>query len=587
MMPIVAVRRPPIRSVAATVTAVVVFILVWLLRFNDPGGSFAGLTDDHFFYLIRGWQILFGDLPVRDFVDHGAPLYYYVAAAVQTIGGRGTLSEITFSSAMLALSAALVCWLCGRASGWIALGVVGALFFVCLEPRYYNYPKFLSYAAAIPLLWRFADAPGDRTRLWLAVVTVVAFLFRHDHGVFIATSMAALLMLMRDLSWGQRLKHFAIYGALTAVMLAPYLLFIQANGGIGTYFEQASAWAARDRGRAPVVWPGLVDNPDGVSDATAAATGLAAAMGVLRDNVVAWTFYTEIALPFFVLFVLWASSDGGRPEWPQARAKLGVVAILAIMLVGFFLRSPLAARLADPSVPLAILVTWLLVAVPRMLVSRAALSPAAQSRALPVRAAIGVGAAAIAFILGAGLSRDFYDRLDRSSMVDRVGKPFERAGQIAAQMRREWNLDTWAERRDTSELITLARYVNACTTPADRVLVQAYLPQVLALAQRAFAGGHADLRPGFFATVEAQRLTLARLKAQSVPIILLDTGQSYENFRSSFPLVTAHIDREYQLAGTREFDGRFGINLFVRKDLVPAGEWEPLGWPCYAGEARR
>ena len=157
---------------------------------------------------------------------------------------------------------------------------MGALFFVCLDPRYYNYPKFLSYAAAIPLLWRFADAPSDRTRLWLAVVTVVAFLFRHDHGVFIAASMAALLVLMRDLSWGQRLKHFAVYGALVMVMLAPYLLFIQRNGGIGTYFQQASAWAARDRDRAPVVWPGLFDNPDGVSEAAEGAPGVARAVAV-------------------------------------------------------------------------------------------------------------------------------------------------------------------------------------------------------------------------------------------------------------------------------------------------------------------
>jgi hypothetical protein len=562
-------------------TAATVFTLVWLLRFNDPGGSFAGLTDDHFFYLIRGWQILFGDLPVRDFVDHGAPLYYYVAAAVQTLGGRGTLSEIAFSTTMLALSAALICWLCGRGSGWTALGIVGALVFVCLEPRYYNYPKFLAYAAAIPLLWRFADAPGDRTRLWLAVVTVIAFLFRHDHGVFIAAALAALLVLMRELSWGQRLKHFGIYAALTAVMLAPYLLFVQGNGGIGTYFQQASAWAARDRDRAPVEWPGLFDNPDGVSEATRQATGIGRAAGVVRDNWVAWTYYTEIALPFFALFVLWASSDGGRPGWPQARAKLAMVALLAILLVAFFLRSPLEARLADPSVPLAILLTWLIVAVPRLLVSRDALSPSAQARPVVVRALVGIGAAAIACVLAIGLSRDFYDRLDRSSMVERLGKPFERAAQIADQMRREWNLDTWATRADEPELIALARYVKACTAPTDRVLVQAYLPQVLGLAQRAFAGGHADLRPGFFATDDAQRLTVSRLEAQSVPIVLLDSGQSYENFRSSFPLVTAYIDRHFQLAGTREFDGRFGINLFVRKDLTPAGTFETFGWPCY------
>jgi hypothetical protein len=572
--------------VAAAATAAFVFAFVWLLRFNDPNGSFAGLTDDHFFYLIRGWQILFGDLPVRDFVDHGAPLYYYVGAAVQVIGGRGTLSEIAFSSAMLGLSAAVICWLCARASGWTVLGFVGALFFVCLEPRYYNYPKFLSYGAAIPLLWRFADAPNDRTRLWLAVVTVIAFLFRHDHGVFVAAAMAVLLVLMRELSWGQRVKHFAIYGALAAVMLAPYLLFIQSNGGIGAYFEQASAWAARDRDRAPVEFPGLFDNPDGVSEETEQARGIARGVGVVRDNWAAWTYYTEIALPFFALFVLWASSDGGRPGWPQARAKLATVAVLAAVLVAFFLRSPLEARLADPSVPLAILVTWLIVAVPRLLVSREALSPAAQARPVAIRTLIGGGAAAIAIILGAGMSRDFYGRLDRSAMVERMGKPFERARQIADQTRNEWNLHSWATRADEPDLVRLARYVNACTAPTDRVLVQAYLPQVLALAQRAFAGGHADLRPGFFGTEAAQRLTVARLQGQSVPIILLDNDQSYENFRNFFPIVTAYIDQHYQLAGTRLFDERFGINLFVRKDRTPSGTWEPFGWPCYGSGGR-
>ena len=76
-----------------------IFVASWLFRFNDPGGSFAGLTDDHFFYVVRGWQILFGDIPVRDFVDHGAPLYYYVGAAVQVdlrprhVVGAGVLDD--------------------------------------------------------------------------------------------------------------------------------------------------------------------------------------------------------------------------------------------------------------------------------------------------------------------------------------------------------------------------------------------------------------------------------------------------------------------------------------------------------------
>jgi hypothetical protein len=257
------------------------------------------------------------------------------------------------------------------------------------------------------------------------------------------------------------------------------------------------------------------------------------------------------------------------------------VAILAIMLDAYFLRSPLAARLADPSVPLAILLSWLVVAVPRLVFSASSLSPTAQAGPWVVRGLVLTGAASIAFILVGTLSRDFYDRLDKSSMAERWGKPPERAVGIARQLKNDWDLRTWEARTDRPDLITLSLYVNACTAPTDRVLVQGYLPQVLALAKRAFAGGHADLRPGFFATDSAQRLTLDRLRRQSVPIMLLDDGESLQQFRSAFPLITAYVDDQYRLAGTHEFDERFGISLFVRKDLTPQSTWDPLGWPCY------
>ncbi len=575
------IRAISLRTWVIAVLALCLFAFTFLLRFNDPGGSFAGLTDDHFFYLVRGWQILFGDLPVRDFVDHGAPLYYYVGAAVQAVLGRGTLSEIEFSAAMLALAAALTFWVCERATGSIALGLVGAAFQLLLEPRFYNYPKLLAYLAAIPLLWHYADRPGWRPVLWIAVVTVVSFLFRHDHGALIGLSMAVLIVLLTAVPWTQRLKHAAVYGLFVALLLAPYLIFIERNGGLASYFQQAAAWAERDRDRAPVVWPGLFDNPDGVSDEAKQGGLVARAVATVRDNGVAWVYYAEIALPLLALFVLAASRDGFRPSWPQARAKLTMVAVLALALDADFLRSPLAARLADPSVPLAILVAWLLVALPQLALSPKALAPwAARATWLARGPGLAAGVVILA-VLAMVLSKDLYERLDRSALVERVGKPFERAGNIRRQMQVEWDLSSWMARPDRPELITLSLYVNACTTPDDRVLVQAYLPQVLGLARRAFAGGHADLRPGFFATPEAQQLTLSRLQGQRVPIILLDTGKSLENFRESFPLVTAHIDHEYRLAGTREFDGRFGVSLFVRKDATPNGTWEPLGWPCY------
>lgn len=568
-------------TIPVAITAAAVFLFSWLLRFNDPGGSFAGLTDDHFFYVVRGWQILYGDLPVRDFVDHGAPLYYYIAAAVQLLFGRGTLSELAFSTTMIALGAALTFWLAARASGSILLGLLGALVQIWLTPRFYNYPKILVYTAAIPLLWWFAARPGRWPRLWLAVVTALAFLLRHDHGVFVGVGVGVLLLLVH-LPWRARVRHAALYILVTVALLAPYLIFIQANGGVMSYLEQASAWAARDRERAPVAWPGLFDFPDGMSPDAQGGDPVTRAAAVVRDNAVAFWYYLELALPFLALATLALSPSAFRPQWPNAALKIAVVAVLGLVLDAGFLRSPLGARLADPSVPHAILIAWLGAAIPAMFRTPDAWRPVLYRWRAPLAGAIVLAAAPFAFVLAATLTDDVYERLDSAALVERVGKPFDQAAHVARTLRADWQLATWAEREHRSELITLAMYLNACTPSDARVFVQPYIPQVLALARRGFAGGHADLRPGFFATEEAQALTVDRLRRQHVPVVLLETGASYENFRRSFPLITAYLDERYVAAGERVFDDRLGITLLVGKEAHPNGVFGPLDWPCLA-----
>jgi hypothetical protein len=334
-----------------------------------------------------------------------------------------------------------------------------------------------------------------------------------------------------------------------------------------------------------VVWPGLFENPDGVSDAAQSSNPLTRSVAVVRDNIVAWTFYAEIALPLLALALLALSPVAFRPTWPQARAKIGTVAVLALILDAGFLRSPLGARLADPSVPLAILLAWVLVALSRLVAATSDLRPSLRG-SLVLRGAALVAAAPVLFVFASGITRELYDRLDNSGLTDRFGKGFERASSVAAQVRQDWRLESWLNRSDRSELYDLAFYVNACTLPTDRVLVQAYMPQVLALARRAFAGGHADLRPGFFTSTAAQALTVSRLERQSVPIVLLQT-EAVKDFRESFPLVTAYLDRHYRVAGEKEFDGRFGTTLLVRQDRQPTATYAPFGWPCYgAGMVR-
>jgi hypothetical protein len=576
--------RIPARVSALTTGAIAagVFVVAWLYRFNDPGGSFAYLTDDHFFYLVRGWQILFSELPVRDFVDHGAPLFYYVGAAVQVLFGRGTLAEITFCVTVLAACASGVFLLAALASGSRLLGLMAAALHILLEPRFYNYPKILVYVAAIPAMWAFADRPDRRRAAILAAITAVAFLFRHDHGVFVAAAFAVQLALLPSLSWGQRIRHAAIYGALVAALLAPYLIFIELNGGIATYLRTAAAWAERDRDRAEVVWPGLFDNPDGVSADAQQGEGVARIVAVVRDNAVAWTFYAELALPIVALVMLWMSSQGFRPGWPNASTKLATVAVLGMFLNAGFLRSPLAARLADPSVPHAILVAWLPVALGALWWRRDVLRPAFR-RPVPawaVRAMAAIVVAPVLAVLFIAVTRDWYDRLDKASMVEGRRKAVERA---------EYMWDVVGHAFPIAEEITegedsvmaLAHYVHQCTRPTDRVFMQHYLPQVLALAERGFAGGHADLRPGFFKSEEMQRQTLARLQRQHVPIALVGAGDSLGGFRDSFPLIARYFDEHFHTAGERAFDVRFQVRLLAANDVMPTGTFEPFGWPCF------
>jgi hypothetical protein len=225
----------------------------------------------------------------------------------------------------------------------------------------------------------------------------------------------------------------------------------------------------------------------------------------------------------------------------------------------------------------------------RLAAGRSSLRAGLQRRSWIVRIPGVTASVAMLVLLAVALTRDVYDRLDAAALVDRPRNAFERVSYRAAEFRRDWDLDSWAARSERPELIDLSRYLQACTTPADRVLVQGYLPQVLALAQRGFAGGHADLRPGFFGSAEAQRLTVSRLRRQSVPVILLDSGTSYEEFRKAFPIVMGYIDGRYDLAGEQLLDGRHGVTLFVSRDLQRSGVDDRFGWPCFGGarEAHR
>jgi hypothetical protein len=291
-------------------------------------------------------------------------------------------------------------------------------------------------------------------------------------------------------------------------------------------------------------------------------------------------YYFELVLPVLALAVLAMSRDAFRPAWANAWPKVAVVAVLAIVLNAGFLRSPLLARLADPTVPHAILIAWLAAALPAMFRLPNSWRPWCQRWRRPLAAGMTIAAAPLAFVLAVTVIDDFDDRVTNAALTEGPARALGAAASTVRGVRRDWELANWTDRRHRPGAITLAMYLNTCTPPGARIFVQPYIPQVPALGRRAFAGGHADLRAGFFNSEEAQALTVARLQRQEVPIALL--GEPVDAFERSFPVVGAYLRRNYDAVGSRAFDDRLTINLLVKKDLPAVRSYAELEWPCPA-----
>ena len=74
----------------------------------------------------------------------------------------------------------------------------------------------------------------------------------------------------------------------------------------------------------------------------------------------AWLYYLFWILPCVcVLLALWRRVTR-RERWSGESVAIGAIAVMAVALDATFLRNPLATRLADATVPAALLGAWLL-----------------------------------------------------------------------------------------------------------------------------------------------------------------------------------------------------------------------------------
>ena len=581
-----------------------IFVAAVLFRLST-----VSLTNDDYLHLALAQQGLLGDVPVRDFIDPGEFLFYSVSAAAQLLFGHHLLSEVLLDVLLLAVGYTLVFILAYEASRSYAVGLVVTTIAVLLMPRLYGYPKIVLYAVGLSLMWRYIERRDTRRLVLLAVWIAVAFLYRHDHGASIGVaSCVALAVAHREQGWRASARRVMHLTAVTAVLLVPFFMFLQVNGGIVGYWRTSIAtgraeyertvgpsprfrpmlasprvsvrWAAgvdererraleerfrlaapEDRGDATWQYDltdtsrgnitALVDDPAVDDTAGVDRSRFTVTAQTVEPNVLAWFYYLAMLLPPLALVALLWTRDGSGRAMEHEREKITSAVVLAVVMQPFLLRSASQSAVAEASALTAVLGAWLL---------RRGLMPGR-----PVaRAALTVGVLA-GTLAAASRSDGAYalQRLIATLEAEGTGPIGERLDDL---------------RRSTPPFADAgARYVFDCTETGDRLLVTGYAPDLHYQSGRGFAGG----RPYFlstFALPEHERLSLARLTQQRVPIVLAAGGNG--GGFAQFPLIDGYVREHYRRAGEIQFrDRTYAVLADTR--IPPVCSYGAEGLPCF------
>ena len=213
-------------------TAVGVLIATLAALYRIALGS--SLTNDDFSHLTLSRQLLGGDLPVRDFVESGITLTYGVSAAAQMLFGHRLLAEAIVVAIAFFVSTYAVFALVRTLTGSTVAAALAALLLPLAGPRGYSYPKIVVYAVAAALWWSYARKPSRLAAGALGAWAALAFLWRPDHGVYVAAGVVFAMVGTHGFRL-QTLTRTALSGATAVAMVLPFFLFVASIQSVPSY----------------------------------------------------------------------------------------------------------------------------------------------------------------------------------------------------------------------------------------------------------------------------------------------------------------------------------------------------------------
>lgn len=519
------------------ISALIVVALTASFRFL----SLAGLPNDHYVHLAGAQQMLYGAWPSRDFVDQGLPLMFVVSAAAQRVFGEGQLTEVVLMSLAFGLAAA-VTLRAGRAlTGSLLIALIPVAIEVLIFPRSYSYLKMVIYAsAAVALLW-YAERPSRARVIALALLTVVAGLVRHDHGVFLGiASLAAVAVSPAPTDRFRGASVLLLCGALFVFAL-PYLVYIQTSEGVVAHVRRGMSFTAMEMSRQRLPW------------------------GDLRVHEV-WLLVVTWLAPLVAFAALAIRVVRREPDsWMDVR-RIGPLAVLALVANVGLIRDLPETRLPDAIVVPALLGAWL---------GRLAWVSFSGVVAVCVRLALAV--AVMITLWGVTIMGHTPEQLDRIGVFNGMARLPARFAERAREMRRPW------EGRQTPSAAVLQMrpffdYAPRCVPPDMRLLIASHLPEVLVLSRRAFAGGQMWFMPGGLTTAEDHALVMRRLAGERIPLTVIRRPQ-YDDLAREFPELAAYISAHFtQIARWSIGDDRLEL---LADTTLATGRDAATGWPCF------
>jgi len=297
------------------------------------------------------------------------------------------------------------------------------------------------------------------------------------------------------------------------------------------------------------------------------------APGIFRsENALPWLYVVAWVVVFYAAFCSLRPAQYDAMAAPQiSLPEFRAVCLLGVILLIALLRSPNPSRLADVSVPVTILGSWLVAGIVR----------STRWRSIPTRVAVISTLTLLLVISGSAIVvlRDVVHQIEIAHLAD------------TARARRQWNdvstmLGTLPSslRGIDENLQRASAYLRRCTRPTDRVFLAENLPELFYFADRPFAAGQVAYFSNFYSSPEQQREAVDRWRRQVVPIALTQPAARFaDEFATDYPVLSEYLRGRYRKVGELAVKQGAVVDVWVEGTQTRPVDRE-TGLPCLAND---